>query len=107
MVLFSHGDTAHLGLYPYAHAKWKLTAPAYASIPVQAMGRMAVTEELKDLALEEQVLPPTDTSAEGEGSYTEKYVATPHEILEAFDAVSTLRYSEPIHLGGMSQNTRY
>ncbi|KAG8918663.1 hypothetical protein FRC01_001733 [Tulasnella sp. 417] len=103
LVLFSHGDTAHLGLYPYAHAKWKLAAPAYASIPVQAMGRMAVTEELKDLALEQQVLPPTDASAEEEQPHTEKYVATPHEILEAFEAVSTLRYSEPIHLGGKCQ----
>ncbi|KAG9018843.1 hypothetical protein FRB90_009130 [Tulasnella sp. 427] len=103
LVLFSHGDTAHLGLYPYAHAKWKLAAPAYASIPVQAMGRMAVTEELKDLAMEEQVLPPTEGSAEEEEPMTEKYVATPHEILEAFDAVSTLRYSEPIHLAGKCQ----
>ncbi|KIO32800.1 hypothetical protein M407DRAFT_211516 [Tulasnella calospora MUT 4182] len=103
LVLFSHGDTAHLGLYPYAHAKWKLAAPAYASIPVQAMGRMAVTEELKDLSLEQQVLPPTDTSEEGEEPHTEKYVATPHQILEAFEAVSTLRYSEPIHLGGKCQ----
>lgn len=66
------------------------------------MGRMAVTEELKDLALEQQVLPPTDPPAEEEEPHTEKYVATPHQILEAFDAVSTLRYSEPIHLAGMS-----
>ncbi|KAG8892831.1 hypothetical protein FRC00_011430, partial [Tulasnella sp. 408] len=67
------------------------------------MGRMAVTEELKDLALEQQVLPPTDPPTEEEEPHTEKYVATPHQILEAFDAVSTLRYSEPIHLAGKCQ----
>jgi len=30
-----------------------------------------------------------------------KFVATIHEVNEAFDSVSTLRYSQPTHLQGM------
>jgi cleavage and polyadenylation specificity factor subunit 2 len=29
-----------------------------------------------------------------------KYVATPQEVHDSFDAVNTLRYSQPAHLSG-------
>lgn len=109
LILFSHGDLAHFGLYPFAHARWKLTAPAYASIPVQAMGRMAVVEELEDISAEEFVAPrkvvvdgEDDAMAvdEAQPEPDGKAVATRQEVNGAFDAISTLRYSEPIHLSG-------
>ena len=34
-----------------------------------------------------------------------KYVATPQEVHDSFDAVNTLRYSQPAHLSG--ENTRH
>jgi cleavage and polyadenylation specificity factor subunit 2 len=33
-----------------------------------------------------------------------KYVATPQEVHDSFDAVNTLRYSQPAHLSGMNKN---
>lgn len=34
-----------------------------------------------------------------------KYVATPQEVHDSFDAVNTLRYSQPAHLSG--KNTKH
>jgi hypothetical protein len=33
------------GLYPYAYSRWGLKAPAYSTLPVHAMTRIAATEE--------------------------------------------------------------
>jgi hypothetical protein len=35
------------------------------------------------------------------GEQRRKFVATIHEVNEAFDSVNTLRYSQPTHLQGM------
>ncbi|KAG9039624.1 hypothetical protein FRB95_009205 [Tulasnella sp. JGI-2019a] len=109
LVLFSHGNISHLGLYPYAYAHWNLQAPAYASIPVQATGRMAVTEDSDTIRAEQDVTATgaeTDSDVkmdEGNSKSGLKRVPTRQDISLAFDSINTLRYSEPIHLGGKCQ----
>ena len=128
LVLLSHGDLPHSGLYPYAHSRWGLKAPAYSTLPVQAMARIAATEEADGIRDEEDVGGAEEQAApSGEGdahmrdpSHSTqdnqmeedsppephvpklKYVATPQEVHDSFDAVNTLRYSQPAHLSGKS-----
>lgn len=130
LVLLSHGDLPHSGLYPYAYSKWGLKAPAYSTLPVQAMARIAATEEADSIRDEEDVGSAEEKAApsnEGDAhmrdhshstqdSQTEedslsqlhvpkrKYVATPQEVHDSFDAVNTLRYSQPAHLSGKNAN---
>lgn len=129
LVLLSHGDLAHAGLFPYAFCRWGLRAPCYSTLPVQATARIAVTEDVEGLRDEQEMddsdmggdadepstpeaeTGPTadagDASMEDEGEkkpppkeQKRKFVATIHEVNEAFDSVSTLRYSQPTHLQG-------
>lgn len=124
LVLLSHGDLAHTGLYPYAHSRWGLKAPAYSTLPVQAMARIAATEEAEGIRDEEDVgsadepvvsansEPPEDSPNVPQESQSEpspypqpnsskgKYVATPQEVHDSFNAINTLRYSQPAHLSG-------
>ena len=117
LVLLSHGDLSHSGLYPYAHAHWGLTAPAYTTLPVQAMARVAVTEDVEGIRDEEDVgdsvessgshessdepsgSPSPDESAPSPPSSSKrrKYVATVQEVVDAFESVNVLRYSQPCH----------
>ncbi|KAJ7590894.1 beta-lactamase-like protein [Mycena floridula] len=121
LVLLSHGDLAHTGLFPYAYARWNLKAPTYTTLPVQAMARMAATEDIEgirdeqdigddeekpvdaesmDVAQdEENVEAPAKSVEEPKG----KYLATARQVHEAFDSVNTLRYSQPTHLQGKCQ----
>jgi cleavage and polyadenylation specificity factor subunit 2 len=95
------------------------------------MARIAATEEAEGIRdeddvgnSEEQETPETgdgeslqgspDPSQEShleEGSYPRtrsskgKYVATPQEVHDSFDGVSTLRYSQPAHLSGKSEES--
>jgi Cft2 family RNA processing exonuclease len=111
LVLISHGDLAHCGLYPWAHSRWGLKAPAYATLPVQAMGRIAVTEDVEGLRDEEDFgdettekindeyedggqRPPSDKDQKG------KCIPTVIEVQDAFSSMNTLRYSQPTHLQG-------
>ncbi|KAF8812259.1 cleavage and polyadenylation specificity factor subunit [Phlegmacium glaucopus] len=116
LVLLSHGDLAHCGLYPWAYSRWGLKAPAYTTLPVQAMGRIAVTEDVEGLRDEEEVLdePRESQSADEENveSHDEslhakdgkgKFIATVIEVQDAFDSCNTLRYSQPTHLQGKCQ----
>ncbi|KDR83941.1 hypothetical protein GALMADRAFT_236445 [Galerina marginata CBS 339.88] len=116
LVLLSHGDLAHSGLYPWAYSRWGLKAPAYTTLPVQAMGRIAVTEDVEGLRDEEEVIDqPTEASGNDEGdsdaprdspppkSSTGKCIATVIEVQDAFDSLNTLRYSQPTHLQGKCQ----
>jgi len=116
LVLLSHGDLAHCGLYAYAHAHWGLKAPTYTTLPVQAMGRIATTEDVEGIRDEEDVEEKVEKGREDEGDAMDtedfdsperkagkgngKYVATLQEVHEAFDSVNTLRYSQPTHLQG-------
>ena len=126
LVLLSHGDLPHSGLYPYAYSRWGLKAPAYSTLPVQAMARIAATEETDGICDEEDVNSTEEKAApsnEGDVHMRDpshstqdnqmeedslpqlhvpkrKYVATPQEVHDSFDAVNTLRFSQPAHLSG-------
>ncbi|KAG6812985.1 hypothetical protein H0H92_014916 [Tricholoma furcatifolium] len=121
LVLLSHGDLAHAGLYPYAYSRWGLKAPTYTTLPVQAMGRIAVSEDVEGIREEEDVggdsvvqpksepdsielddEPTTPSTTKKEGKKG-KYVATLTEVQDAFDSINTLRYSQPTHLQGKCQ----
>jgi cleavage and polyadenylation specificity factor subunit 2 len=118
LVLLSHGDLAHCGLYAYAYSRWNLKAPTYTSLPVQAMGRIATTEDIEGIRDEEDIgdgdepqVQDGDIVMEPEEGFTSppvnrdklkgKYVATLYEVQEAFDSVNTLRYSQPTRLQGL------
>lgn len=112
LVLISHGDLIHCGLYAYAYSRWNLKAPAYTSLPVQAMGRIAVTEDVEGIRDEQDVgdapeaTEPEEDSmaveqpATSAPSHKGKYVATLQEVHEAFDSINVLRYQQPCHLQG-------
>jgi len=125
LVLLSHGDLAHAGLFPYAFCRWGLRAPCYSTIPVQATARIAITEDVEGLRDEQEMddsdmggdsndssAPETETNPTGDEPMEReefkppakerkrKFVATIHEVNEAFDSVNTLRYSQPTHLQG-------
>ena len=130
LVLLSHGDLAHAGLFPYAFCRWGLRAPCYSTIPVQATARIAVTEDVEGLRDEQEMDdsdmggdtddPSTPEAGTNQAANTgdetmveegaksppkerkRKFVATIHEVNEAFDSVNTLRYSQPTHLQGTS-----
>ncbi|KAI0368067.1 hypothetical protein BV20DRAFT_969649 [Pilatotrama ljubarskyi] len=125
LVLLSHGDLSHTGLYPYAHAHWGLTAPAYTTLPVQAMARIAATEDVEGIRDEQPVDdgPDSDQSTGSENSASpapdaashsspsppspcimkRRYIATVQQVHDAFDSVNVLRYSQPCHLQGKCQ----
>ncbi|KAK7061904.1 cleavage and polyadenylation specificity factor subunit 2 [Favolaschia claudopus] len=115
LVLLSHGDLAHCGLYAYAYSRWNLKAPTYTSLPVQAMGRIATTEDIEGIRDEEdfgedEPVPVQDGDSVMDDSppvirdkLKGKYVATLNEVQEAFDSVNTLRYSQPTRLQGKCQ----
>ena len=110
-MLLSHGDLAHCGLYPWAYSRWGLKAPAYTTLPVQAMGRIAVTEDVEGVRDEEEVIdePRESQSVDEENLESRdetpsvskgRFVATVIEVQDAFDSCNTLRYSQPTHLQG-------
>ncbi|KAF8631524.1 hypothetical protein AX15_002284 [Amanita polypyramis BW_CC] len=119
LVLLSHGDLAHVGLYSYAYSRWNLKVPAYSTLPVQAMGRIAVIEDVEGIRDEEDIQDPHDNveqddAAQPEGdiapslsekfeSSRRKYIATLAEVHDAFEHLNTLRYSQPTHLQGKCQ----
>ncbi|KAG7449018.1 uncharacterized protein BT62DRAFT_963819 [Guyanagaster necrorhizus] len=119
LVLLSHGDLAHSGLYPYAYSRWGLKAPAYTTLPVQAMGRIAVTEDVDGLRDEQDIgdeglsvsndsddvnaVQEPETPPSEDVKQKSRYIATSREVHDAFDSVNTLRYSQPTHLQGKCQ----
>ncbi|KAF8759782.1 Cleavage and polyadenylation factor 2 C-terminal [Rhizoctonia solani] len=113
LVLLSHADVAHVGLFPYAHAKYGLRAPAYASLPVQAMGRMAVLDNIESIRSEEPVDDPanSDTGLDialptfglTPDPSKQRKIASIKETNDAFDSLHALRYSQPAHLQGKCQ----
>ena len=78
------------------------------------MGRIATTEDVEGIRDEEDVNAESlqqhedashdadnESSANSNVSKTKgKYVATVHEVHDAYDAINTLRYSQPTHLQG-------
>ena len=108
LVLLSHGDLQHSGFYAYPHTHWGLRAPAYATLPVHAMARIATIEEAESIRSQEDVgaLEKPVNAEENAGEALDnvvprrKYIATLEQIRDAFDAVNTLRFSQPTHLQG-------
>lgn len=101
LVLLSHGDLAHAGLYAYAYARWGLKAPAYTTIPVQAMARIVTLEDVEGTR-DQQDIPDEESPPL---SPFPKYIATVNQVHEAYDGVNTLRYSQPTHLQGQFRPT--
>lgn len=111
LVLLSHGDLAHSGLYAFAWSRWGLRAPTYTTLPVQAMARISALEDVENIRAQENVdgLPNSPDEPEGnaetpnlaESGISSKYVATTKEVQDAFDSVNTLRFSQPTHLQGL------
>ncbi|KAJ4478320.1 beta-lactamase-like protein [Lentinula aciculospora] len=120
LVLLSHGDLQHSGLYAYAHSRWGLKAPTYTTLPVQAMARIASIEEIEGIRDEQDVgdqfqvnegedgtVRPEEEGEEEKApdptTKSGKYVANLREVQDSFDSVNTLRYSQPAHLQGKCQ----
>lgn len=117
LVLLSHGDLAHSGLFAYAFARWGLRASTYTTLPVQGMARIATLEEVTALRMEEDVDPPKQIEeplpikVEEDAMETDPHQSIPagkngvriptiEEVNDAFESVITLRYSQPTHLTG-------
>ena len=117
LVLLSHGDLAHSGLFAYAFARWGLTASTYTTLPVQAMARIAAFEEVTALRMEEDVDPPkqieepSPIKIEEDAMEEDLHQSVPsgrngvriptiEEVNDAFGSIITLRYSQPTHLTG-------
>ncbi|WFD00072.1 hypothetical protein MYAM1_002818 [Malassezia yamatoensis] len=92
VVLLTHAELAHLGLYAYARAHYGLQCNVYATLPVQAMGRLAMQEAVRAWNFE----------TEAQNDSKKRYLPTEAEVEDAFDAIRTLRYLQPTPLEGKS-----
>lgn len=90
VVLLTHAELAHLGLYAYARAHYGLVGTVYATLPVQTMGRLVMHEAVRAWSSE------IDVGASG------RLLPTEAEVDEAFDAMRTLRFLQPTPLDGKS-----
>jgi cleavage and polyadenylation specificity factor subunit 2 len=110
-VLLSHSPSTYLSLYAYARARWGLTCPVYATQPTAEMGRIVCLAEAESWRSESQVFDPVpEPSAQnGEPSKPKQaatlalrgpFVPTVEEIHDAFDWIRTMRYNQPLNLGG-------
>ncbi|EJU06116.1 hypothetical protein DACRYDRAFT_73414 [Dacryopinax primogenitus] len=111
LVLFTHGSLQHIGLYSYARAKLGLSAPAFATLPVQALGRIAVLEDVEGWRAEVDVDNEVPEEYSGDGDVKmesgiqllHKAIATADVVKEAFDSITTLKYSQATQLTGKLQ----
>lgn len=89
-MLLAHAELAHLGLYSYAYAHWGLKCPAYATLPVQTLGRLQMLDAVRAWRAEIDV----------DACVPRRYVPTESEVDESFDSIRTLRYQQPTPLDG-------
>lgn len=82
-VLLSHPDLSHLGAYPYAYSNLNLNCPTYATIPIHDLGRYTMYDLYLTLRDVEDFK-----------------LITLDNIDAAFDNITQVRYSQPIHLQG-------
>ncbi|PWN19876.1 hypothetical protein BCV69DRAFT_313612 [Microstroma glucosiphilum] len=126
LVLLSHSTLHHVGLYAYAKARLGLTCPAYATLPVAAMGRLVTVEAITAIAADCDVdksdkrpqqgtvtgtnvvtavrsgrsgRPPKGRGAEP-GVLRNRCTPTKSEVDDAFEGIRTLRYLQPTGLDG-------
>ncbi|KAH9173303.1 beta-lactamase-like protein [Lactarius sanguifluus] len=104
---------AHTGLYPYAHSRWGLKAPAYSTLP-----RLKGIRDEEDVgSADEQEKPVVGANEEPSGDspsvsqeghselspYPQSHLSKGKYLHDSFNAVNTLRYSQPAHLSGRCQ----
>ena len=89
LVLLTHASMANLGFYAYARARLGLSCPAYATLPVQTMGRLGMIEARRALADE------FDLTRE-----SQYCVPNEQEIDDAFESIRAVRYMQPTALDG-------
>ncbi len=65
VVLISHLDVAHLGALPWLMGQQHLTAPVFGTLPIQRMGRLAMTDHFQacQAASDFQAFTSTDIAA--------------------------------------------
>ncbi|KAI7851223.1 beta-lactamase-like protein [Circinella umbellata] len=85
-VLISHCDLNHLGALPYAKSHLGLKCPVYSTVPVVNMGKMCLYD-----------LHQSKTNEMEFDTFTLEHVD------EAFDKITSLRYSQPYALPGKCQ----
>ncbi|KAI9258770.1 beta-lactamase-like protein [Phascolomyces articulosus] len=85
-VLISHSDLNHLGALPYARSHLGLKCPVYSTVPVVNMGKMCMYD-----------LHQSKTNEMEFDTFTLEHVD------EAFDKITSLRYSQPYALPGKCQ----
>lgn len=124
LVLLSHSTLHHVGLYAYAKARLGLTCPAYATLPVAAMGRLVTMEALSAISADCDVhksdkRPQQSTSnstttasrpvrsarvrksrSDELGVTRNRCTPTNSEVDDAFEGIRTLRYLQPTGLDG-------
>lgn len=86
VVLISHSDLPHLGAYAYARGHLGLQCPVYSTVPVVNMGKMCMYDIYQSKANEMEF---TTFSLE--------------DVDNAFDKITSLRYSQPFALPGKCQ----
>ncbi|KAF9028442.1 hypothetical protein BDZ89DRAFT_1066090 [Hymenopellis radicata] len=112
LVLLSHGDLCHSGLYPYAYSRWGSRLRPRIAAMEDVDGR----RDEEDIGDEGKVAPEdgedqvmqVDEAAEAAAAADDtapkrRYITTAREVHDAFDSVNTLRYSQPTHLQGKCQ----
>jgi cleavage and polyadenylation specificity factor subunit 2 len=121
----SHSTLHHVGLYAYAKARLGLTCPAYATLPVAAMGRLVTVEAISAIGADcdvhksdkrpQQSGSSSSTTSAGRpsrsararksradeaGTMRNRCTPTKLEVDDAFEGIRTLRYLQPTGLDG-------
>ena len=90
-VLLTHGDAAHLGALPYARARFGLTAPVYATIPVRKMGQLCMYDAHATALIANAKFDSTAFSLD--------------DVDEAFDGMHELKFAQVVKLTGRTAGT--
>ncbi|KAG0172138.1 cleavage and polyadenylation specificity factor subunit 2 [Apophysomyces sp. BC1034] len=86
VVLLSHCDLHHLGAYPYARGHLGLACPVYSTVPVVNLGKMCMYDLYQSKTNE-----------------MEFETFSLEDVDNAFDKITSLRYSQPCALPGKCQ----
>lgn len=97
MILISHADTQHSGAIVYLHKWCKKSVKILTTIATQNMARLNFKELYSDICKLgfNQVLP--DYYSE----YEDDFKLSLNDINSAFEAITTVRYSQPVNLSGL------
>ena len=89
MVLISHLDVSHLGALPWLVGKQSLEAPIFGTLPIQRMGRLAMTDHLQACQ-----------------AVSDFQAFSSSDIAAAFDRMTIMHYQERAVLTGTHSSTR-